>query len=177
MAIVDADQASRACVEPEQPALNHIKDHFGTHLIQPDGTLDRATLRQIIFSDKQAKGWLEDLLHPLIGEYIQTKLRETNSAYAILASPLLLETNQTDWVDRILVVDVAEETQLIRTMARDNNSRTQVENIIAAQLSRAERLSYADDTLTNEGSLQQLYTEVDALHKSYLLQAQRLSVI
>lgn len=177
VAVVDADLASRACVEPGQMALNTIKDHFGAHLIQLDGTLDRAALRQVIFSDTQAREWLEDLLHPLIGEYIQARLREADSTYAILTSPLLLETNQADWVDRILVVDVAEETQLARTMARDNNSRAQVKNIIATQLSRAERLSCADDILTNEGNLQQLYAEIETQHKSYLLQANRHQLI
>ncbi|HNL31681.1 MAG TPA: dephospho-CoA kinase, partial [Pseudomonadales bacterium] len=131
--IVDADVASRVVVEPGRPALTRIAEHFGAELITSSGTLDRALLRSKVFSSEQERKWLEALLHPLIAEEIQSGLANSRSPYTVLVSPLLLETTQHSYVDRILVVDVPVELQLRRTMARDNNSESQVRAIIAAQ--------------------------------------------
>lgn len=166
--IVDADQASRACVEPGSPALERIAEHFGQPVIQPDMRLNRAALRQIIFNDPKAKHWLEQLLHPQIGEYLQDRLKKAQSPYAIMVSPLLLETQQKQWVDRILVVDASEQLQLERAALRDHNNQGQIEKIMAAQMPRTERLKQADDKLINEGSLDSLYQQIEALHQKYL---------
>lgn len=166
--IVDADVASRVVVEPGRPALLRIADHFGAELITPSGTLDRALLRSKVFSSEQERKWLEALLHPLIAEEIQSGLANSRSPYTVLVSPLLLETTQHSYVDRILVVDVPVELQLRRTMARDNNSESQVRAIIAAQMERDTRRSRADDLISNDGSLEQLQQQVDALHQRYL---------
>ena len=166
--IVDADVASRVVVEPGRPALTRIAEHFGAELITSSGTLDRALLRSKVFSSEQERKWLEALLHPLIAEEIQSGLANSRSPYTVLVSPLLLETTQHSYVDRILVVDVPVELQLHRTMARDNNSESQVRAIIAAQMARDTRRSRADDLISNDGSLEQLQQQVDTLHQRYL---------
>lgn len=166
--IVDADLASRVVVEPGTPALRHIAEHFGSTILQADGTLDRAALRRIIFQDPAAKQWLEQLLHPLIGAEIRRQLQGASSPYVVFVSPLLVETSQRAFCDRILVIDVPEDVQLQRTMTRDSNDAEQVRRIIASQASRAQRLELADDVIENTGSLEQLRAAVARLHARYL---------
>jgi len=124
--IIDADVAARTVVEVGKPALAHIADHFGKEVLLEDGNLNRAGLRKIVFSSAEERGWLERLLHPLIYTELKNQLRSATSAYVILASPLLIETGQNRLANRILVVDVPEDIQIQRTMARDSNSETQV---------------------------------------------------
>ncbi len=166
--VVDADIAARKVVEPGMPALQTIAEHFGEQVLQADGTLDRAVLRSIVFNNEQQRQWLEQLLHPAIGEWIATELTSATSAYAILESPLLLETEQRKSTHRTLVVDVSKELQIERATARDDNSREQIEAIIAAQLPREERLARADDIIDNSGSLADLESAVKTLHQQYL---------
>ena len=166
--VVDADLASRAVVEPGMPALQKITEHFGEQLLQADGSLDRAELRKIVFANVEERKWLQGLLHPLISQYLQVQIAESSSPYCLLVNPLLLESGQGSWCDEVVVVDVSEEVQISRTMARDDNSRSQVEAIVAAQLKREDRLAQASRTLTNDGGLAHLYRQVDALHKALL---------
>ncbi len=166
--VVDADIAARKVVEPGMPALQAIAEHFGEQILQADGTMDRAALRNIVFNDEQQRLWLEQLLHPTIGEWIKSELASATSNYAILESPLLLETEQRESTQRALVVDVSKELQIERATARDDNSREQIEAIIAAQLPREERLARADDVIDNSGSLADLQSAVDTLHQQYL---------
>lgn len=168
IAVIDADVAARVVVEPGTPGLTQIAAHFGPGVIDANGALDRAALRRIVFEDAAERRWLESVLHPLIGEEIRRGLREAASPYAILVSPLLLEAKQDVLAHRVLVVDVSEETQVARTMQRDNNSGEQVRAIIAAQIGRAERLARADDVIENNGSLEDLEPRVLALHRRYL---------
>ena len=166
--VVDADLASRVVVEPGRPALSAIAEHFGPQLINAQGELDRAQLRAKVFADESERKWLEALLHPLIAEEIQHGLASADSAYAILVSPLLLETAQHQLVDRVLVVDAPVELQVARTMERDQNDEAQVRAIIAAQTSRDARRGGADDILVNDGTRSALQAQVDALHQRYL---------
>ncbi|WP_207905745.1 dephospho-CoA kinase [Aestuariirhabdus litorea] len=168
ISVVDADLAARIVVEPGQPALQAIADHFGTDLLQADGTLDRAALRSRIFADSAQRHWLESLLHPLIEEEIQAQLSASSSPYTLLSSPLLLETRQHQWVDRVLVIDLPEALQLERSMARDNNSEAQIRSIMATQASRQQRLESADDSVDNSRDLPHLYQQLDRLHERYL---------
>ncbi|MBD2859751.1 dephospho-CoA kinase [Spongiibacter sp. KMU-158] len=168
ISIVDADVISRVVVEPGRPALEKIRDHFGTDILLEDGNLDRAQLRQKIFSSPTDKQWLESLLHPLIAEETLRQLSEAQSPYAIYVSPLLVESNQKGFCQRLLVVDVSEETQLQRTIARDSNDAEQVKRIIASQASREQRLALADDIIVNDSDLKSLHEKVDAMHQSYL---------
>lgn len=166
--VVDADLASRAVVEPGMPALLKITEHFGEQLLLTNGTLDRAKLRSIVFAKVEERKWLQGLLHPLISQYLQDQIAESTSPYCLLVNPLLLESGQARWCDEIVVVDVSEEVQISRTMARDDNSRRQVEAIVAAQLKRSDRLAQASRTLTNDGDLDYLYRQVDSLHQELL---------
>jgi len=166
--IVDADIASRTVVTLGKPALKHIEEHFGANILLEDGNLDRAKLRQIIFSNAQEKTWLETLLHPLIREEILESINNAKSPYVILVSPLLLETNQHTLCDRILVIDAREDLQLSRTSKRDNNDIEQVRRIMASQASREERLKHADDTIENNADPGHLHQQIDAIHQHYL---------
>ena len=166
--VVDADLASRAVVEPGMPALQKITEHFGEQLLQANGTLDRAALRSIVFAKVEERKWLQSLLHPLISHYLQDQVAESTSPYCLLVNPLLLESGQARWCDEIVVVDVSEDVQISRTKARDDNSRSQVEGIVAAQLQRGDRLAQASRTLANNGDLVHLYRQVDALHQELL---------
>lgn len=166
--VVDADVAARVVVEKGRPALTQIAEHFGSHILQPDGTLDRAQLRAEVFKDPAERQWLEGLLHPLIRQEIKDGLHNATSPYALLVSPLLVESGQSKLTQRVLVVDVPKELQLQRTINRDNNSPEQVKAIMAAQASRQQRLASADDVIVNDGTLEQLHQQVDALHVKYL---------
>jgi len=166
--VVDADVCARIVVEPNKPALKTIAEHFGSEIIQADGTLDRAALRQKIFADEAERKWLEALLHPLIFEEMWSQLQSAPSPYAILESPLLIEAGQLAICQRVLVVDATEETQLARTTARDNNSVAQVKAIMAAQATRQQRNAKADDIVSNDGDLASLHQAIDKLHQHYL---------
>jgi dephospho-CoA kinase len=166
--VVDADVCARIVVEPNKPALKTIAEHFGSEILQADGTLDRAALRQKIFADEAERKWLEALLHPLIFEEMWSQLQSAPSPYAILESPLLIEAGQLAICQRVLVVDAAEETQLARTTARDNNSVAQVKAIMAAQATRQQRNAKADDIVSNDGDLASLHQAIDKLHQHYL---------
>jgi dephospho-CoA kinase len=170
--VVDADICARIVVEPGQPALQAIAERFGSSVINPDGSLDRAMLRQRVFADDAERKWLEALLHPLIFNEMWAQLEAATSPYAILVSPLLVESGQTAICQRVLVVDVPEDIQLERTMSRDSNSAEQVKAIMATQAARADRIAKADDILVNDSDLASLQKQVDALHIKYLTLAE-----
>lgn len=167
---VDADNVAREVVEPGTPALARIADHFGADILQADGSLDRARLREIVFRAPEERAWLERLLHPVIREELIRQLNPADYAlpYVLLVSPLLLETDQHQLVARIVVVDVPVEVQLSRTMARDDNPRDQVERIIAAQISRDDRLQKADDVIDNNQRVVDVERRVGELHGRFL---------
>ena len=167
---VDADDVARQVVEPGTQALRAIADHFGESILQGNGELDRAALRQKVFEDPEQRRWLEGLLHPIIRQELIRQLspEDYNLPYVMLVSPLLLETNQHELVERIVVVDVPEETQINRTMARDGNSREQVERILAAQMPRAARREKADAIINNAQPLKRVEASVHALHQRFL---------
>jgi dephospho-CoA kinase len=171
ISVVDADIASRVVVEPGQPALVAIAEHFGAAAINADGSMNRALVRQRVFADPDERKWLEQLTHPLINAYLSQELAAADSAYVILVSPLLFETGQDRLCDRVLVVDVPVELQVSRTMRRDNNDEAQVRSIIAAQTSRENRLQHADDVIVNDQDLDHVAREVQRLHEHYLVLA------
>lgn len=168
VAVVDADVIARQVVEPGTPALAAIAKRFGNEMLQPDGTLNRAALRQRIFSNPDEKSWLNQLLHPLIHQETQCQLAQVTSPYALWVVPLLVENNLQARADRVLVVDVDGETQLARTIARDGISRQQAQNILSAQVTREQRLAAADDIIDNSGTAQGIEPLVAALHRRYL---------
>jgi dephospho-CoA kinase len=172
--VVDADVCARIVVEPGKPALQSIIGRFGSQILNIDGTLDRARLRQIVFADELDRKWLEQLLHPLIFDEMWSQLQSAESPYAILVSPLLIEAGQNALCQRILVVDVPEEIQLARAMTRDSNSGEQIKAIMAAQTDRNTRNAAADDVLVNDSDLASLSKAVKKLHDHYLSLAQSI---
>ena len=170
--VVDADKVARVVVEPGTSGLAAIAEHFGHDILLPDGTLNRAALRKIVFDNPDERKVLEGITHPRIREEIARQLSEAGSPYVVLASPLLLESGQSSFADYVVVVDVPELVQLSRTMTRDNNSEQLVKSIMAVQLDRETRLARADTSISNEGTLEELHTRVDALHADLLSRAQ-----
>ena len=166
--VVDADLASRVVVEKGKPCLEEIAKHFGDDILNENDELNRAKLREIIFNSDSEKSWLESLLHPAIAEQIKDELNASESPYTILVSPLLLETNQRDFCDKVLVVDVPIEIQMERTTKRDGVSKDQVKSIIKSQINRDERLQLADEIIINEGSIEDLEMIVRELHKKLI---------
>lgn len=171
VSVVDADIVAREVVEPGSPALERIVERFGPGILC-DGALDRARLRALVFAEPHHKQWLEELLHPLIGERTRQQLAEAPGPYVILASPLLIEAGSQALCHRILVVDVPEAVQVQRTVARDTDDEAQVRRIIASQASREQRLAAADDVIDNSDPLHTLSEKVEALHYMYLALSQ-----
>lgn len=166
--VVDADIVAREVVEPGTEALSHIGEHFGQDVITSSGELNRASLRALIFSDPEHKNWLEALLHPIIRQEIVSQLAQSKSEYSILVSPLLFETDQHLLVERTLLIDVPRALQIERAANRDNNSREQIEAIIAQQMSRECKIERADDIILNDKDLASLEREVSKFHSHYL---------
>ncbi len=171
IAIIDADIIARQVVEPHSPGLNAIAAHFGPNIMNADGTLDRRLLRESIFSQPAEKTWLNALLHPMIHQETQRQIAEATSPYVLWVVPLLVENQLQHKADRILVIDVSPETQLKRTMLRDNVSRQHAEQILAAQATREERLAVADDVIDNDGAPDSIASDVARLHAQYLTYA------
>ncbi|EMB9228273.1 dephospho-CoA kinase [Vibrio harveyi] len=166
--IVDADIVAREVVEPGTPGLNAIIEHFGTDIVRDDQTLDRAKLREKIFSNPEAKAWVNGLLHPMIREKMIEDLEQVTSDYALLVVPLLVENKLDSLCDRVLVVDVEPQTQISRTVKRDNVSEEQAKAILASQASREQRLALADDVVKNNPDDPDLLLQITDLHEKYL---------
>ncbi len=166
--VVDADRVAREIVAAGEPALDAIRRHFGEAVILPDGTLDRPALRARVFADPRQRAALEAITHPAIRERILQHLQAGSSPYILLVSPLLFETGQAAFCQRTLVIDVDEATQRSRASSRDGVSAAQIDSIIAAQLPREERLKRADDIVVNHGEREDLYLQLDDLHRRYL---------
>ena len=169
--VIDADVAAREVVAPGKPGLQQVIDRFGSRVVAENGELDRRALREIIFSDPDARHDLEAILHPLIRAEMDRRAAVAVGPYIVMAIPLLIEGGSRDRVDRILVVDVDEAVQLQRVMARDHCSAEQAQAILASQAPRTARLAAADDVLPNGGTVTELRQAVDALHQQYLRQA------
>jgi len=166
--VFDADVIAHALTAPGQPALQQITRIFGDDILDQSGQLKRKLLGNIIFSEESLKRKLEAILHPLVYQEIDNRLENLDTAYCILSIPLLIETGATDRVDRVLVVDIPESQQLERVCKRDGISPEQAARIINSQISRADRVSAADDIITNNGNLEQLADKVRLLHEKYL---------
>ncbi|MDC0610682.1 dephospho-CoA kinase [Vibrio sp.] len=172
--VIDADIKAREVVAPNSEGLKAIETHFGSNaIIAETKQLNRAYLREVIFSSREEKQWLDNLLHPMIKEKILSDLNNTTSPYCLIVIPLLVENAWQSLCNRVLVVDVNEETQIERTIKRDNVSRKQAENALSAQASRQNRLSIADDIIENNSNSEQLLPKVAQLHQKYLAIVQK----
>jgi dephospho-CoA kinase len=169
--VVDADLAARVVVAPGQPALADISAAFGDEYLLPDGQLNRAALRKLVFEDADKRKALEAMTHSRIREELIRQLAAADSAYVVLSSPLLLESGQSELIDVSVVVDAPEATQIARTMERDGNDQALVEGIMAAQLDRETRKSRADIVIDNSASLTELHEQATILHQTLLARA------
>ena len=165
--IIDTDVIAREVVEPGTPALEDIRRRFGNEVLSDDGRLDRGALRQIVFSDTAARKDLESILHPRIGEATRRQAAEPTGRYQVIVVPLLVGSPLRQFVDRIVVVDCDEKTQMERLLSRDAETAAQARRMIAAQASRNERLAIADDIVDNSGSIDRTRKQVEALDTTY----------
>jgi len=166
--IIDTDVIAREVVMPGQPALDEVRDAFGDAVFNAEGALDRTALRALIFADDQARRELEGILHPRIQQATLKQTQVAGGDYQIIVVPLLTESPLKSYVDRILVVDCDEDTQIRRLLARDAETEEQARRILAAQSSREDRLAIADDVINNDGDLAATGDQVAALHEIYL---------
>lgn len=168
--VADADVIARELVEPGQPALDEIAAYFGNDVLATDGRLDRAALRRRIFAHPADKAALESILHPRIRIELGARTAAAPTDIAVASIPLLAEGGGREaypWLDRILVIDVAPETQRMRLMARDGIDAELAQQMIAAQASREDRLAIADDVVCNEDTLDTLRSRIAELCRFY----------
>ena len=166
--VIDTDVIAREIVAPGEPALDEIVGRFGEHMTDAEGNLDRAAMRRLIFADESARIDLESILHPRIGAETRRQADAAGGDYQLIVVPLLTGSPLQAFVDRVLVVDCDKDTQLQRLLERDAETVEQAQRILAAQASRKERLSIANDVIVNQGSLDQTRTAVTRLHRIYL---------
>ena len=171
--VIDTDLIAHQIVEPGQPALDQVSVEFGRDFLNAEGRLDRRKMRDAIFSNPELKTRLENILHPAIAAEASRQVALLDEPWCILVIPLLVESDLFPWIDQVLVVDVEEEIQINRVMARDEISREQALAILNAQSSRQDRLALADDIIENSGSLEQLRTRVDQLYEQYTALAEK----
>ena len=144
-AIIDTDIIARKLTEPHSDITERIIEKFGSSICSRPHEIDRRALRNIIFSDKQSRLWLEQLLHPYIRDNIKKQLTQFNTPYCIIVIPLLHTRDQFDFIDRILVIDCEVKTQKKRLAERDHYDPNTAKNIINIQISQAKRNKLADD--------------------------------
>lgn len=175
--VIDSDAISHQITQAGGAAIPGISAAFGPACLNADGALDRARMRELVFSDPAAKRKLEAILHPLIRTLMLEQAdAAAGSPYLLLVVPLLFETpNYRELAQRTLVVDCAEQTQVARTMQRSGLSAAEVRAIVAHQIPRAERLRLADDVIHNEGSMDELRGQVLRLHQAYLSRSSETS--
>ncbi len=173
--VLDTDQIARDIVAPGMPALGQLVAEFGPEILDAQGGLDRARMRERVFGDPEQRRKLEAITHPAIREQLARRSAAAGGGYQIHVIPLLVETGRPDAYDRVLVVDCPKAAQIERLVARDGTSREQAEKILAAQASREDRLNAAHDVIENTGTLEDLRRFVQTLHRNYALLAQKLA--
>lgn len=167
--IIDTDAISHSLTAAGGDAMPAIATLFGNKYLTPDGALDRAAMRELVFSNQAARRQLESVLHPLIAQKTLAEANQARGLYLIFVVPLLVESGRwKDRVDRILVVDCSENLQIQRVMRRNKMTAPQVQAIMATQVNRTQRLAAATDIVVNETSLEALRAEVEQLHQRYL---------
>ena len=166
--VINVDLISKNLVEVDLDLHLKISRYFGKKSLLGDGSLNRSYIRHEIFSSSKKKMWLEKLLHPPIKDQVLKSLGCSLSAYAILESPLLLETDQYKLTDRVLVVDVSKKVQILRAQKRDKISTDTIKSIITSQMPRMQKLKLADDVIKNTGSIEKFKLMIECLHKNYL---------
>lgn len=168
VSVIDTDQIAHSLTAPGGLAINAIRDEFGEDFIDHDGAMDRQKMRAYVFSDPDAKRRLESILHPKIRQACEDAAHQANGDYVMFVVPLLIESgNWQHRVNKVLVVDCAEETQITRVIQRNHFSREQVCSIMQTQVSRKKRLAHADDVINSDQGLMQVRQQVERLHQKY----------
>lgn len=166
--VVDADVVAREVVALGQPALADIAMTFGAQILNADGSLNRSAMRTYIFTSPAARQQLEAITHPRIRTEIIQQLAQAQSAYTLLVSPLLFETNQHELVQQTILIDAPEQQQLARASQRDGQTAESIQRIMQAQMSRAQRQQRASFVILNDGNLTELYAKLLHLHQQLL---------
>ncbi len=175
VAVIDADRVSRALTAPGTPGAAALASLFGKGFVRPDGSPDRRALREHIFSDSAAKQKLEAFLHPLIEAELRLGIERAakqHPPYILLVSPILLETRQADFCDKIIVMETKRDTRMRRAMQRDGMTQELTEKILDFQMPEAERRRRADFVLDNNGSREQLRDRTGEIHSQLMQPAQ-----
>jgi dephospho-CoA kinase len=171
--VVDTDVIAHRLTGPGGAALPAIQRLFGKGFVLPSGAMDRKRMRERVFADAAARKSLESVLHPMIREESERQIAAAGGQYVVHVVPLLVESGDfRRRVDRVLVVDCPEATQIARVRARSGFSGDEALAIVQSQASRAERLAAADDVIDNGGTLEDLRRQVAALHAKYAAMAQ-----
>jgi dephospho-CoA kinase len=165
--VIDTDLIARQLVQPGKEALQQIISAFGEYILLPDGTQNRAALANTVFNNESKRRQLEAILHPKIRNAVEQQIKQLNAPYVIVAIPLLIETGQQSDYDRVLVIDCEPSQQLARALQRDQRNAQQVQTIIDAQISRAQRLQAADDVIDNSKDIEFLQQQIAQLHTKY----------
>lgn len=166
--VIDADDIAHYLVEPGKPALQRIIGEFGSDMLTVDGKLNRSMLRKIVFDNPSQRKVLEAILHPLIRIEMMNRANELDAPYCVFCIPLLVETQQSGLVDRVLVIDSPEEIRHQRIKQRNGLPDKEIKAILAAQATAEDRLAVADDIIVNDKDLDDIFRQVDELHQKYL---------
>ena len=168
IAVIDADEIAQKASLKNSKAYKEIVEYFGASILDNSQNIDRRKLRNIVFNDDEQKKKLEQILHPAIREDISFAISNSKSPYTIIMVPLIYETNSKDNYNRILVIDCDEDIQISRAVTRDGASEEDIKKIINSQATKKERLSIADDVISNNSSIEKLSEKVLHFHKNYL---------
>ena len=165
--VLEADELAKEAITKGTDGFMQVVDCFGESILNESGEIDRDLMRERIFSDHTMKSKLESIIHPLVGNKILEKMAESTALYTIVEVPLIFETNSMKNYDRILVIDCHQSLQLERSTRRDKNSQELIQKIIDSQCTREERLSIANDVISNNGSLEELESKIKETHYFY----------
>jgi dephospho-CoA kinase len=166
--LIDADDLARDSLSINSEGYKLFIEEFGDKYLDENKNINRELIRKLIFNDSNAKSKLESIIHPIVRSGIETFIKNKKSDYCIIVVPLIFETNSSKIYDRVLVIDCDVDVQISRTSKRDNQTKSDIENIVNKQATREQRLSIADEVIVNNGSLDLLRNEVLKIHKKYL---------
>ena len=166
--LIDADDLARDSLSINSEGYKLFIEEFGDKYLDENKNINRELIRKLIFNDSDAKSKLESIIHPIVRSGIETFIKNKKSDYCIIVVPLIFETNSSKIYDRVLVIDCDVDVQISRTSKRDNQTKSDIENIVNKQATREQRLSIADEVIVNNGSLDLLRNEVLKIHKKYL---------
>ena len=166
--LIDADDLARDSLNINSEGYRLFIEEFGDEYLDENKNINRKLIRKLIFNDSDAKSKLENIIHPIVRTGVETFIKNNKSDYCIIVVPLIFETNSSKIYDRVLVIDCDVDIQILRTSKRDNQTKSDIKNIVNKQATREQRLSIADDVIVNNGSLDLLRNEVTKMHKKYL---------